>query len=183
MNDPVALRPVREEDLALLEWLTNDPARTGPHEWHGWHDPHVWRHRWTENGLLGPAGGTLIVTLGGEPAGFVSWRQATPGPGSHCWELGIAISPQARGRGAGTQAQRLIARYLFAHTPVNRIQAATEITNTAEQRALEKAGFTREGVLRGAGFRDGSWRDGVLYSVLRAEVDLTRPPGLAPPGR
>ena len=176
MNDPVALRPVREEDLALLERLTNDPEGSGPHEWHGWHDPHVWGHRWSENGLLGPAAGTLIVTRGGEPAGFVSWRQAMPGPGGHCWELGIAIAAGARGRGIGTQAQQLIARYLFAHTQVNRIQAATEITNVAEQRALEKAGFTREGVLRGAGFRGGRWRDGVLYSVLRDEVDLTGGP-------
>ncbi len=67
-------------------------------------------------------------------------------------------------------------RYLFAHTQANRIQASTEITNVGEQRALEKAGFTREGVLRGAGFRDGQWRDGVLYSVLRDEVDLAGTP-------
>ena len=35
-----------------------------------------------------------------------------------------------------------------------------------------KAGFTREGVMRGCGFRDGRWRDAVLYSVLRDEVAL-----------
>jgi RimJ/RimL family protein N-acetyltransferase len=176
MDDRVALRRVLEEDLALLQRLTNDPEGTGPHEWHGWKDPHAWGQRWAENGLLGPAGGTLIVTHGGEPAGFVSWRQAFVGAASHCWELGIAVAPEARGRGVGTQAQQLIARYLFAHTQVNRIQAATEITNVAEQRALEKAGFTREGVLRGAGFRNGRWRDGVLYSVLRDEVDLDQHP-------
>jgi RimJ/RimL family protein N-acetyltransferase len=176
MGDRVALRPVLEEDLALLDRLTNDPDGTGPHEWHGWQDPHVWGQRWAENGLLGSAGGTLIVTLGGEPAGFVSWRQAMTGASSFCWELGIHLAAGARGRGAGTQAQRLIVRYLFAHTQVHRIQASTEITNIAEQRALEKAGFTREGVLRGAAFRGGQWRDGVLYSVLRAEVDLASTP-------
>ena len=102
----------------------------------------------------------------------MNWRQVFYGTVS-CWEIGIAIVPEARGQGLGTLAQRLIVRYLFAHTPANRIQATTEITNVAEQRALEKAGFTREGVLRGAGFRDGRWHDGVLYSVLRDEVDLT----------
>ncbi|MFB9895158.1 GNAT family N-acetyltransferase [Planobispora takensis] len=40
----------------------------------------------------------------------------------------------------------------------------------AEQRALKKAGFTREGVLRGAGFRAGEWHDGVLYSFLRSDL-------------
>jgi GNAT acetyltransferase-like protein len=72
----------------------------------------------------------------------------------------------------GTEAQRLAARYLFAHTQVNRIEATTEITNVAEQRALEKAGFTREGVLRGTTFRQGRWHDQVIYSVLRDEADL-----------
>lgn len=52
---------------------------------------------------------------------------------------------------------------------MNRIQASTDVTNVAEQRALEKAGFTREGVLRGAQFRDGSWHDLFLYSLLRSD--------------
>ena len=58
---------------------------------------------------------------------------------------------------------------MFAHTLVHRIWAATEVENVAEQRALEKAGFTREGTLRGAGWRDGAWRDGVSYSLLRTD--------------
>lgn len=66
--------------------------------------------------------------------------------------------PEARGRGYGTQAHRLLARYLFAHTPVHRVEASTEVGNVAEQRTLEKAGFTREGVTRGVGWRDGAWR-------------------------
>ena len=36
------------------------------------------------------------------------------------------------------------------------IEAITEITNVGEQRALEKAGFTREGILPGATYRPGS---------------------------
>lgn len=63
-------------------------------------------------------------------------------------------------------------RYLFAHTQFNRVEATTEITNLAEQRALEKAGFTREGIMRGTTFRQGRWHDQVLYSVLRDEVEL-----------
>jgi RimJ/RimL family protein N-acetyltransferase len=69
-------------------------------------------------------------------------------------------------------AQRLLVRYLFAHTQVNGVEATTEITNAADQRALEKAGFTREGVLRGTTFRQGRWHDQVIYSVLRDEIKL-----------
>jgi RimJ/RimL family protein N-acetyltransferase len=56
---------------------------------------------------------------------------------------------------------------------VHRVEAATETQNMAEQRALEKAGFTREGVLRAVGWRDGAYRDGVWYSMLR--TDLPQP--------
>jgi hypothetical protein len=36
-----------------------------------------------------------------------------------------------------------------------------------EQKALDRIGFTREGVLRAAVFRAGAWRDLVLYALLR----------------
>ncbi|MFC9281686.1 ASCH domain-containing protein [Streptomyces collinus] len=42
-----------------------------------------------------------------------------------------------------------MSEYLFEHTRVERIQAWTDRANLAEQRALEKAGSFREGVLRG----------------------------------
>jgi RimJ/RimL family protein N-acetyltransferase len=53
---------------------------------------------------------------------------------------------------------------------VNRIAAETEVGNVAEQRSLEKAGFTREGTLRGSCFRAGKWRDMASYSIVRADV-------------
>ena len=77
---------------------------------------------------------------------------------------------RARGRGYGTRAQRLVAEYLFAHTQLNRVEAETETGNVAERRALEKAGFTQEGILRGACFRDGQWRDMVVYSMIRCDL-------------
>src|SRR5262249_41224556 len=83
-----------------------------------------------------------------------------------------ALLPEARGKGYGTQAHRALARYLFAHTTAHRIEGITEAENLGEQRVLEKAGFTREGVMRGVFWRDGADRDGVLYSLLR-----TDPPG------
>jgi RimJ/RimL family protein N-acetyltransferase len=61
--------------------------------------------------------------------------------------------------------------YLFEHTPVQRIEASTHAENAAEQRALEKAGFTLEGVVRAVEFRAGQWRDGCLYSRLRTDPD------------
>ena len=52
---------------------------------------------------------------------------------------------------------------------MERLEASTDVDNAAEQRALDKAGFTREGVLRSAQFRDGTFHDLVLYSRLRGD--------------
>ena len=172
MGDLVTLRPVTEDDLAWLASLRNSPAASGLHEWHGWTDPQRRRRKWAESGLLGDDGGTLIVLHDTDRVGHVSWRRVKTGPTAFGWAIAVGLAPDFRGRGYGSEAQRLLARYLFAHTQVNRIEATTEITNVAEQRALEKAGFTREGILRGTTFRQGRWHDHVIYSVLRDEVNL-----------
>lgn len=36
-------------------------------------------------------------------------------------------------------------------------------------RVLEKAGFTKEGLIRKSVFIRGEWRDGILYSILRED--------------
>ncbi|MBK8436403.1 MAG: GNAT family N-acetyltransferase [Austwickia sp.] len=77
--------------------------------------------------------------------------------------------PERRGRGYGSMAQRQVVDLLFRHTAANRIEAHTDLDNVAEQHALENAGFTREGVTRGAQWRNGRFRDGVLYGIIRAD--------------
>ena len=174
MDDQVALRPVGEDDLPMLEEFTQDPETKGEFQWFGWHDLRRWRRAWEENGLIGPDGGTLMVVRGEERLGAVVWHRHQTTPAAYGWDIGISMFPQARGRGYGTEAHRLLVRYLFAHTTVHRIEAVTDTDNIAEQKALEKAEFTREGVVRGIGWRDGAWRDGVTYSLLRTDSPVWR---------
>jgi [ribosomal protein S5]-alanine N-acetyltransferase len=104
----------------------------------------------------------------GTLAGIVSWRSIqTGGPEGGCLDIGALLFPEYRGRGLGTAAQRLLVEYLFATTLANRLQAITDVDNLAEQKALERAGFRREGVMRGLAFIGGRWRDGMLYARLR----------------
>jgi RimJ/RimL family protein N-acetyltransferase len=172
MENTVELLPVTESDLPIIYKLTNDPEATGDFEWFGWQDQWQFQRIWEQDGLLNDNSGMLMVRNQGDPLGFISWRKVMTGRTSFCWAIGIAMLPEARGKGYGTAAQRQLVRYLFLHSQVNRIEAGTEINNVAEQRALEKAGFTREGVMRGAAFQGGRWHDAVIYSVLRAEVEL-----------
>jgi RimJ/RimL family protein N-acetyltransferase len=83
--------------------------------------------------------------------------------------IGIDLVPEGRGQGLGTEAQRLLADWLFDTTEANRVEASTDVENLAEARALEKAGFRLEGVTRGAQFRAGAYHDLVLYARLRSD--------------
>jgi RimJ/RimL family protein N-acetyltransferase len=103
--------------------------------------------------------------------GSVEFHAVTYGPGgkSRAWMMGIELTPHARGNGYGTEAQRLLADWLFETTDANRVEASTDVENVAEARALEKAGFTREGVTRGAQYRAGSYHDLVVFGRLRSD--------------
>ncbi len=84
-------------------------------------------------------------------------------------ELGYFIVPRERGKGYVTEAIRIIVDYLFLSKDVVRIQAKADTENLASWKALEKAGFRREGILRKTFFCRGEWRDDCIYSILREE--------------
>jgi RimJ/RimL family protein N-acetyltransferase len=162
------LRAARPEEAALLQEWSGSP--TSPFEDFSGHPPPG-----VEPGPRAPAppgGGDLVVADADDrPLGSVSWHPVLygPSPGSASLDIGISLRPFAQGRGHGSRAQRLLAEYLFATTAVHRVQASTDVDNVAEQRALERAGFRREGVLRQAQWRQGGYHDLVSYSRLRTD--------------
>ena len=107
----------------------------------------------------------LIGSVGWHPVGY------GPNAGSQALDVGISLHPTYWGRGHGSRAQRMLAAHLFVTTPVHRVQASTDVANVAEQKALERAGFTREGVLRGAQWRRGGYHDLVSFARLRSDGD------------
>jgi aminoglycoside 6'-N-acetyltransferase len=171
MSDEIMLRPVTADDLDLFEREFSGPEGTGPYQWFGFGSSAGLRREFAETGLLSADAGVLSVAEAGRTVGRVEWCAGTWGrpSTSTCWTLAIGLVPAAHGRGIGTQAQRLLAEYLCDHTRTERLQAWTDCANLAEQRALEKAGFVREGVLRSAQWRGGRWHDQVIFSMLRAE--------------
>jgi aminoglycoside 6'-N-acetyltransferase len=155
-----------EEDLASEQG-------TGEFQWFGFTPTQGIRQRLGESGLLGSDGGMLAVVdaeADGIVVGRVEWFRAAWGrtETSWCWTIAVAVRPGFRGRGIGKAAHRLLIDYLFLHTRAERLQAYTDAHNVAEQRALISAGFAQEGVLRAAQWRNGSWRDQLLFSIIRS---------------
>lgn len=166
----VRLRPVEEPDLDFLAKLDTDPTVSEPFEWRGFRDPKERRRRWERDTYLGAEDTMLIVALpDGTFAGLVSWKKLASSAPRVTYTIGILLFPEHRGQGLGSEAQCLLADQLFSTTMANRVDATTAVENVAEQKALERAGFQREGVLRGLGFHRGRMGDGVIYSRLRAD--------------
>jgi len=84
-------------------------------------------------------------------------------------EIGYALVPSERGKGYGTEAIQMIVDYLFLKKDSVRIQAPAATENIASQKALEQAGFSREGLMRKSGYAKGKYIDQFLYSILREE--------------
>src|ERR1700755_927878 len=109
MDGQGALRPPSEDDLAMLEELTQDPEQAGEFDWFGWFDRRRWRRGWDENGLLGPDGGTLIVVSGSARLGPGNWREASAHPGRELLgdrHRAAAPGPWPRVRHPGAAAAR-----------------------------------------------------------------------------
>ena len=168
----IRLRPFREDDLDVFEAERATPELRGEFQWDGHHSYRRLRQDFAENGLLGADSGRLAIDADGDNAGWVMWSKMAWGPDTTCWcwTIGICVFSDFRHKGIGTEAQRQLVDYLFAHTRAERIQCFTDVANRSEQRAVEKIGFEREGILRRSQWRNGDWHDQVLYSVLRERI-------------
>jgi RimJ/RimL family protein N-acetyltransferase len=90
-----------------------------------------------------------------------------------CAEVGYWVAADARGRGIATAATRAAARWAFDTVPeLARLQLRADVENPASNRVAEKAGFTREGILRAQRYnaRLGRRTDFVMWSLLREEL-------------
>ena len=83
-------------------------------------------------------------------------------------EIGYWLLPQARGRGVATRVARLLAEHAFS-LGIERVAAYVNVGNERSDRVLERAGFTREGVIRSLPKPDGRRVDKTLYSLLPGE--------------
>jgi RimJ/RimL family protein N-acetyltransferase len=73
------------------------------------------------------------------------------------------------GRGYATEAIQLAIRLGFERLGLRRLQAGTYATNVGGARALEKAGFVRDAVLRQQLLGPSGWEDHVWYRLLKEE--------------
>lgn len=112
----------------------------------------------------------LITKADGQLIGTMGLRDIDP---DHCLaELGFWIAVDQWGRGFATEAARAVIGYGFSVLQLNRIHAHHMARNPASGRVLEKAGLSREGILRQRVRKWGVFEDVVLLAVLRQDWKL-----------
>jgi len=173
---PVTLRPWHADDAESIVRRINDPEvalfldqvpqpyRTG--------DAHEYLAMSAEGWRTGAQSNFAILVEGVDgPAGSIGirWDQLEEGSA----EVGYWVAAEARGRGVATAAVGLVARWAFEAAPqLHRLELRAAVENAASNRVAEKAGFTREGVLRSQRLnaRQGRRVDFVMWSLLREEL-------------
>ena len=83
-------------------------------------------------------------------------------------ELGYYLAEGYWGRGIMTDAIRQLCGIIFETTDILRIYAEPFAYNTGSRRALEKAGFHLEGMMKNNAVKNGKVVDMALYSLTRA---------------
>ena len=85
-------------------------------------------------------------------------------------EVDIIIgSEEDMSKGYGSDSLRTLMKYLFEKLGVNKIWIEARGNNPRAIKAYEKAGFKKEGLLRGENYFEGKFVDCVRFGILRKE--------------
>lgn len=174
----VRLEPLRLEDAAEIFEAGSDPSiwdylPRGPLS--GRADA----ENWLKEALADQARGESVVFgIRALPSGALagSTRFLDIRPPHRGLEIGWTwLAPAHQRSAVNTQAKLLLLAHAFDDLGAERVQLKTDARNLRSQRAIERIGATREGVLRRhLAVRDGYLRDSVYYSVIAPEWPRVR---------
>jgi RimJ/RimL family protein N-acetyltransferase len=83
----------------------------------------------------------------------------------------LAVHPDFRGRRLADDAARLFQRHLIFELGFHRLQMEIYGYNDRAQRHAERAGWIKEGVKRKAYRQGDEWVDGVMYGLVREDLE------------
>jgi RimJ/RimL family protein N-acetyltransferase len=180
VDGATALRAWREDDVDTLAELCQDPeisrwttvpamyTRDDARAYIDSSEKSLHAGRSLDLAIAGPNGGHLL--------GAISLLRFT-------WadrrgEVGYWLGAPARGHGHATRATRLISGWGLRELALERIELFAATGNHRSQAVAERAGFTREAVLRdyGSGADEGTRVDMVCFGLLAGDASARRQP-------
>jgi aminoglycoside 6'-N-acetyltransferase len=111
----------------------------------------------------------FVIEADGGVVGAIQYHEENEPMYRHAG-IDIFLTTSRHGEGLGTEAIRLLARYLFEERGHHRLTIDPAAENAAAIRAYERVGFRAVGVMRKyERGPDGLWRDGLLMDMLEEE--------------
>jgi RimJ/RimL family protein N-acetyltransferase len=164
----VTLRPWRESDIPAIVEACRDPEIA---RWTAVPSPYTEEHArdFVAHGVPGREDDVQFAIADSsshELLGSIGFFAPQEGVG----EVGYWIAAAARGRGVAVRAVVLVVTWAFRTRRLRRIQIHTLPGNEGSERVAEKAGFTREGVLRSYAVMKGRTTDITMFSLLPDEL-------------
>lgn len=108
----------------------------------------------------------FAIAVGEEAVGGIGY-EIQPDVHRISAEIGFWLGEAYWGKGITTEALRAVTEHAFHTHDLRRIFADVFDWNPASMRVLEKAGYTREAVLRKSAIKDGKVIDQMLYAIVR----------------
>jgi RimJ/RimL family protein N-acetyltransferase len=171
-NGTVALRPWRQSDLRALVEACQDPEIprwTAVPTPYGEHDAREYLARAEIDRRSGRELGLAVVDTG-DGALLGSCGLARFDWQDRKVEVGYWVAAPARRRSVGSRATALLSRWALEGLGMQRVELLVNPSNEPSQRLAERAGFTREGLLRAYRRRKGEREDLVMFSLLVQDV-------------
>jgi [ribosomal protein S5]-alanine N-acetyltransferase len=163
----LALRPPRPDDADALFELGRDPDVVRFFSW-GPYEQREEAAAFIERNVEERPHEFLIVQNDDDrPIGLTGLTEISERDGRAV--VGTWLGRDHWGTGANSESKALILHYAFEVMGLRRVSAYAHPDNARSLRALEKIGFTREGVLRSWHVHRGQSRDVVILSLLRKE--------------
>jgi len=113
---------------------------------------------------------TFVIEVGGEVIGAVQYDEVDD-PMYRSAGIDLYVTSSMHGQGFGSEAVRVLARYLIEERGHHRLTIDPAADNAGAIRAYEKVGFRPVGVMRSyERGPDGTWHDGLLMDLLADEL-------------
>jgi RimJ/RimL family protein N-acetyltransferase len=167
--DELTLRLTVAADVPALAPAFVDPAIGGEAGLPPLPEPEIVRFLERDAPALRDSGFLLpltIVDADSTPLGGATLQRHDPLRGQV--EIAYWLLPAGRGRGVATRVVRALARHAFS-TGLARVVLTIRPENEASLGVAERAGFTREGLLRSALPHAGGRADAYLYALVEGE--------------
>jgi RimJ/RimL family protein N-acetyltransferase len=169
----IRLEPMTEAHVPALAQVGLDP-RIWQYMIYGQMQTEADLRQWVREILRRAARGTdlpftVIYQASGQPIGTTRFMEIHPEHRN--LEIGGTwYGLDYQGSGVNSEAKYLLLRHAFEVWGCIRVQIKTDLRNIRSQRAIERLGAVKEGVLRDhVILADGYVRSSVLYSILAAE--------------